>query len=180
MSVKKLVLAGFLLALGFVLPFATMQIPAIGSMLLPMHLPVLLAGYVCGWPLAMLIGFVLPILRSAVFSMPPMFPTAIAMSFELAAYGFLTGFIYSKLPKKTSSIYISLVVSLLGGRVVWGIVTYLLMGYIGSAFTLELFIAGAFANAMPGIILQFLVIPNVVVALERSGLLENVRKRAFS
>lgn len=179
-TVKKLVLAAFLLALGFVLPFATMQIPAFGSMLLPMHLPVLLAGFVCGWPLAVIVGFILPILRSVVFTMPPMFPTAIAMSFELATYGLLTGIVYASLAKKPTSVYISLVIAMLGGRIVWGSVTYLLMGYIGNAFTFELFIAGAFGNALPGIILQFLVIPSVVFALEKSGLLENVRKRAFA
>ena len=87
LSVKEIVLAGFFLALGIVLPFLTMQIPSFGSMLLPMHIPVILCGFICGGPLGLIVGFIVPLLRSALFSMPPMFPTAIAMAFELAAYG---------------------------------------------------------------------------------------------
>ena len=87
LSVRNIVLAGFFLAVGIVLPFFTMQIPSIGNMLLPMHIPVLICGFVCGWPLGLIVGFILPLLRSMLFTMPPMYPTALAMAFELAAYG---------------------------------------------------------------------------------------------
>ena len=94
-SVQNLTLAALFLAAGLVLPFLTGQIPQIGSMLLPMHLPVLLCGLVCGWQYGALIGFVLPLLRFALFGMPPIFPTGIAMCFELAAYGFLAGWLWA-------------------------------------------------------------------------------------
>ena len=89
----KLALAGLFIALGLVLPFFTGQIPSLGSKLLPMHIPVLLAGFVCGWPYGLAIGFIVPLLRSVLFGMPPMYPTAVAMAFELAVYGFATGFL---------------------------------------------------------------------------------------
>ena len=47
--IQNLVLSAMLLAVGIVLPFFTGQIPKVGSMLLPMHLPVLVCGLVCGW-----------------------------------------------------------------------------------------------------------------------------------
>ena len=79
---KKLVLSALLLAAGLVLPFLTGSIPNFGRMLLPMHLPVLLCGFVCGWKWGLLVGFVTPLLRSVLFGMPPMVPTALAMAFE--------------------------------------------------------------------------------------------------
>ena len=108
LSVRNIVLAGFFLAVGIVLPFFTMQIPSIGNMLLPMHIPVLICGFVCGWPLGLIVGFILPLLRSMLFTMPPMYPTALAMAFELAAYGDLTGLFYNRLAKKPLNTYIAL------------------------------------------------------------------------
>lgn len=171
-TIRKLVLAGLFIAIGLVLPFITGQIPEIGKQLLPMHIPVLIAGFVIGWKYGLAVGFILPILRSLLFSMPPMFPTAIAMSFELATYGCLTGLLYDSLPKKTPYIYITLILSMLGGRVVWGIVSLILYGISGTGFGWEAFMAGAFMNALPGIIIQIIIIPIIIIALERSSLIE--------
>ena len=172
LSVKEIVLAGFFLALGLVLPFLTMQIPSFGSMLLPMHIPVILCGFICGGPLGLIVGFIVPLLRSALFSMPPMFPTAIAMAFELAAYGFLSGFLYNRLSKKTSNIYLSLIIAMLGGRVVWGIVSVIFYGMPGQSFAFAMFIAGAFSHAIPGIILQLILIPAIIIALQKARLIK--------
>jgi uncharacterized membrane protein len=84
-------MAGLFLALGLVMPFLTGQIPSLGNKLLPMHIPVLLCGFVCGGPTGLIVGFILPILRSVLFSMPPMYPMAMSMAFELAVYGFVQG-----------------------------------------------------------------------------------------
>ena len=92
--VKKLVLAGMFLALGMILPFITGQVPQIGNMLCPMHIPVLLCGFICGWQYGLVVGFITPLLRSFMFGMPPVYPTAIVMAFELMTYGFLSGFLY--------------------------------------------------------------------------------------
>src|SRR5690554_2297258 len=157
-TTKNLVLAGLFVALGLVLPFLTGQIPRFGSMLLPMHIPVLIAGFVLGGKYGLIIGFIVPLLRTLLFSMPPV-PVAIVMAFELATYGLVTGLLYAKLPKKNSNIYVSLIVAMLVGRVVWGIASYIIYGIQGSAFTFEMFMAGAFANAIIGIVLQLIIIP---------------------
>lgn len=172
-STKKMVYAGLFLALGLLLPFLTAQIPSLGSRMLPMHIPVLLAGFICGWPYGLVIGFTLPLFRSVLFSMPPMFPTALAMAFELAVYGAVTGILYKVLPKKNISIYISLIISMICGRIVWGIVAFALYGLSGSAFTWEIFMAGAFVNAIPGIIIQIIIIPVIVIALKKGRFIEN-------
>lgn len=169
-SVQNLTLAALFLAAGLVLPFLTGQIPQIGSMLLPMHLPVLLCGLVCGWQYGALIGFVLPLLRFALFGMPPIFPTGIAMCFELAAYGFLAGWLWAHSRWKcVKALYACLFPAMIGGRVVWGVAEVILLGLSGSAFTWGAFIAGALLNAVPGIILQLLFIPAFMVALDRTG-----------
>lgn len=171
-TTKKTVLAGLFIALGLILPFITGQIPRIGSMLLPMHIPVLIAGFVLGSKYGLIIGFILPLLRSLLFSMPPLYPTAIAMAFELATYGCVTCLLYKKLPNKKSSIYVSLIGAMLAGRLVWGIVSYVLFSIGGSPFTIEMFMAGGFINAVPGIVLQIVIIPPIIMALENSKLME--------
>jgi len=176
LSIKNLVLSGFFLALGLVMPFLTAQIPSIGSKLLPMHIPVLLCGFVCGWQYGLIVGFIVPLFRSILFHMPPMFPTAAAMSFELAVYGIMTGFLYGLLPKKNASIYTTLIVSMFCGRIVWGIVSFLLYGFTQTAFTWEIFMGGAFINAIPGIVIQIIIIPIIIIALKKAKLIENDRK----
>ena len=171
-SVEKLTLSAVFLALGIVLPFLTGQIPAVGNMLLPMHIPVLLCGFVCGWQWGLLTGFVLPIMRSALFSMPPMMPTAVAMAFEMAVYGAVTGLLYQKLSKNMASVYISLVGAMIAGRLVWGAVSIVLYGIVGKAFGWQLFLGGALLNAVPGIILQLVLIPVIIFTLKRAKVME--------
>lgn len=165
---RNLILGAFFLALGIVLPFLTGQIPGIGSMLLPMHIPVLICGYICGWQYGLIVGFVLPLLRSVMFGMPPLMPTAAAMAFEMAVYGAVTGILYQKLPKKTVSVYISLIAAMLAGRLAWGMVSIVLYGVVGNAFSWQIFMAGAFLNAVPGIILQIVLIPVIVLTLQKA------------
>lgn len=115
----KLTLSAMFLALGFVLPFFTGQIPQIGNMLLPMHLPVLLCGLICGWQYGLVIGLCLPLVRSMIFGMPPIFPTGIAMTFELAAYGLIVGLVYQAARQKnTLSVYRALIIAMIGGRII--------------------------------------------------------------
>ncbi len=171
----KLILSAMFLALAFVLPFLTGQIPQIGAMLLPMHIPVILCGFICGAPWGLLVGATAPLLRSFVLSMPPLFPTAVSMAFELAAYGFLSGILYRVLPKKKVNIYVSLILSMVIGRLVWGLVQFALMGLDLEKFPLSAFWAGAVINAIPGIILQILFIPIVIVILEKSKIIEKFK-----
>ena len=166
--VLKLVISAVCLALCMVLPFLTGQIPEIGSMLSPMHIPVLLCGFICGPAWAAVVGALAPLLRFALFSMPPLFPTGVAMCVELAAYGAVSGLMYRALPRKPVSIYISLITAMLAGRVLWGIVRLALTGVTDSPFTWSAFIAGAFTQAVPGIILHIMLIPLIVLALEKA------------
>ena len=170
---RKLTFSALYLAIALVLPLITGQIPEIGAMLLPMHIPVLLCGFVCGWPWGMAVGLIAPVLRSLLFGMPVMYPTAIAMTFELAAYGALTGILYRLLPRRIWSIYAALIPAMIGGRLVWGAAQYVLLLARGSTFTPELFLAGAVGNAIPGIILHLLLIPALVLVLEKAKLTLN-------
>ena len=166
-EIKNLTLSAMFLALAFVMPFLTGQIPQIGSMLCPMHIPVLLCGFFCGAPWGLAVGFIAPLLRSFTLGMPPMFPTAFCMAFELAAYGFVAGWLHKKLPRNKWNVYVSLLCAMLIGRVIWGAVMFACMGFDASAFGLSAFLAGAVLNAVPGIVLQIVLIPLVVIALEK-------------
>ena len=170
LQVRRLTYAALFLALALVLPFLTGQIPQIGVMLSPMHIPALLCGFLCGWPWGLALGFVAPLLRSVLFGIPVMFPGAVAMALELAVYGGLSGYLRRKLPGTRPMIYAVLVISMIAGRVVWGIVRYLLAGLSGSAFTWQMFLSGAITSALPGIALHLILIPLLVIALERAGL----------
>jgi len=166
-SAKKLTLAALFLAIGLILPFFTGQIREIGNKLLPMHIPVMLCGIVCGWKYGLLIGFITPLLRSFLFSMPiPI--KAIGMAFELATYGLIIGILYHKLVHKKFRIYISLLAAMIAGRIIWGIVSIIICGVTDSAFTWQMFLGGALLNAIPGIILQLVLIPTLMIALEKT------------
>lgn len=171
----KLILAAMFLALAYVMPFLTGQIPEIGSKLCPLHIPVLLCGFVCGWPWGLAVGFIAPLFRSLTLGMPPFFPTAVSMAFELATYGAVSGIMHRILPSKKPFIYCSLITSMLAGRIVWGAATFVLMSINGSSFTFAAFIAGAFTNAVPGIIIQLILIPVTVMLLDNPKII-NMRK----
>lgn len=162
----KMSLAALFLALAYVMPFLTGQIPEIGAMLCPLHIPVLLCGFLCGWPWGLIVGFVAPLLRSLTLGMPPLFPTAVCMAFELAAYGAVAGLMHRFLPRKKPYIYCSLLTAMIIGRIIWGLAMYIFVGINGGAFTFAAFVAGAFTNAIPGIIVQIVLIPLLVMILE--------------
>ena len=168
--IRKLIYAAICLALCMVLPFLTGQIQQIGNALCPMHIPVLLCGFLCGAPYAVVVGAVAPVLRFFLFGMPVLFPMGAAMSFELAAYGLIAGIMYRKLPKKPVNIYIALLTAMLGGRIVWGVVRFAMTMLFGVEFSFEMFLSGAFLTAIPGIICHIILIPIIVLALQRAGL----------
>lgn len=170
---KKCTLSALFIALGLVLPLFTGQLKQLGNAFLPMHLPVFLCGLIVGPVHGLIVGLILPILRHFTFGMPPLYPTAIAMSFELATYGFVSGFIYKNSRWKCIiALYESLIIAMILGRVVWGIVTMILLGISGQAFTWQAFMAGAFLNAIPGIVFQLIFIPTFMLALHKTGLVK--------
>ena len=165
---KKLTLSAMFLALGMVLPFFTAQVKEIGDSLLPMHLPVMLCGLLCGPWYGMSVGLILPILRGAVFSMPPLYPSGIWMACELATYGLVIGGTYGRLKEpNTGKLYLCLVTAMLSGRIVWGIVKTLVLGLGGKSFSFYAFLTGGFLDAFPGIVLQLILIPAIMGVLNR-------------
>ncbi len=170
-NLQRLVLSAVFLSLGLVLPFFTGQIKEIGDSLLPMHLPVMLCGAVCGWKYGALIGVIMPFLRSITFGMPPLYPNAIWMALELATYGFVIGFLYFKMKKQTVPyLLLSLVIAMLAGRVAWGVSKAILLGVGGKGFTMHAFIVGGFIEAIPGIIIQLVLVPLIIGLLKHTGL----------
>ena len=163
----RMTLAALFLSLAYVLPFLTGQIHEFGSMLCPMHIPVLLAGFICGTPWGLMVGFLAPLSRSFMLGMPPFFPKAICMAFELAIYGAAAGFFYKTFPHKRGYTYISLILAMISGRIVWGAAMYVCMGISGEGFTFAAFLTGAVIQAIPGIILQLILVPAIVFAVDR-------------
>jgi len=170
LSVRRLTLSAMLMAIGMLLPFLTGQIQHIGNMLCPMHLPVFICGMICGPFWGLITGAFLPLVRSMVFGMPVLMPAALAMAFELAAYGFISGYLRKKLPKTLSMLFVSLISAMLLGRIVWGLVSIPVYGMAGKTFGWQIFMANGFANAVPGMILQLIAVPAVVRALEKAKL----------
>ncbi len=171
-----MLLSSLFLAIGMVFPFFTMQIKEIGDSLLPMHLPVMLCGLICGWEYGLTVGLLLPFLRSVLFSMPPLYPNAVWMALELAAYGAVIGFMYVRLRGwGIGAVYVSLVTSMVVGRLVWGVTKAFLLGIGGKSFPLQAFFVGGFADALPGIILQLLLVPSVFM-IYRKLLVKNEGK----
>ena len=170
-QIKRMVLAAMFLAIGQVLPFLTGQIPQIGRMLLPMHIPVFLCALICGWQYGVPMAFLLPLMRSLLFGMPLFFPTAISMAFELAAYAFVAGFLYARSRWQCiRALYVAMIAAMVVGRLVWGGAQALLLGLSGNSFPFSAFLAGAVTNAIPGILLQLILIPSLMLALDRTKL----------
>jgi len=180
--IKNLTSSAVCLLLCMILPLLTGQIPQIGMALAPMHIPVLLCGFITGPAYAMIIGLVAPLLRMMIFGMPMPF-MAITMSFELAVYGLAAGILFKVFPKKVVFIYVSLITAMLLGRIVWGIVAMQLasvaifpalpMGWV--QFGWSEFISAAFVTAVPGIIAHIVIIPIIVIALQKARFIDSCK-----
>jgi len=179
-EIKNLTAASICLALCMLLPFLTGQIPHIGQALAPMHIPVLLCAFICGPRYATIVGLTSPILRLMILGMPPPF-MAITMCFELAAYGLVAGVLYMLLPKKPLYIYVSLIAAMLFGRIIWGLAALQLslsavfpaLPFGWESFNWDVFLSAAFITAVPGIILHIVLIPLVVLALQKARIIVN-------
>ncbi len=162
----NLTFSALFLAMAYLLPFLTGQIQQVGNMLCPMHIPVLLCGFVCGWPWGLAVGITAPLLRSVVLGMPHLFPSAVCMAVELAVYGVISGVMHRWLPRKKGYIYLSLLIAMIAGRIAWGTMMWLCLGLQNTAFPFSAFFAGAVGNALPGIALQLVLIPPLVMLSE--------------
>ncbi len=166
-STRKLTLSAFFICLGLILPFLTAQIKELGTMLTPMHFPVLIGGFVCGPMVGLGIGIITPLLRSVLFQMPILFPSAFAMAFELGTYGLLAGWLMRQFKNQPWGVYGALIAAMAGGRIVWGCVMAVIMNIQGNVYTMSMFMSGAILNSLPGILLQLVLIPLLLHALNR-------------
>lgn len=167
-TIKNLTAAGLCAAVGLILPYFFHLFGA-GPAFLPMHIPVLICGLLCGYRYGAICGLAVPILSSLLTGMPPLFPAAIAMMFELAAYGLVSGLLYKKY-----NVYISLIGAMLSGRAVSGIAYAILLGFSGKPYGLPAFLTGAFATALPGIIIQIVIVPVIIIIMKKSGFINKM------
>lgn len=164
-NTKKLVGSALFLALGMLLPtLFHMAGLGQGSVFLPMHIPVLLCGFLCGKGYGALIGILTPLITGVITGMPPFYPIGLAMAAELCTYGFLSGICYEKIKK----IYPSLIIAMMIGRIISGITNMILLSFAGKPYTLEVFISTSFIIALPGIMIQLILIPMLVKAAEKT------------
>lgn len=162
---QSLVLASLFLALALLLPFLTMGNPALGQALLPMHIPVFLTGFVLGPFWGLVVGLLAPLLRSFLFSTPPLLPIALLMAIELAAYGLVAGFFKSK---NLPGLWLGLITAMILGRFAWGACAWVFYALKGSPFTLSLFLQATLWASLPGILLQIMVLPPLVLAIRKA------------
>lgn len=174
-AVARLLYSSMFLALAILLPFLLGQIKPFGVSLLPMHLPVIICGFVCGPSWGMAVGAAAPILRSILFASPVLMPTAFAMAFELATYAFIAGILYKSLDKNLFLFYVELITAMVCGRIVWGLVTFVLifLGFASGNIGFSLIWGNTVLNSVPGILLQLIVIPPIINVLKKNRLMLN-------
>ena len=169
-NIRQLVAAAVCIALGITLPQAFHMIPNAGSVFLPMHIPVLLCGLICGWKYGLIVGILTPALSSLITGMPP---AAIlpGMICELGAYGLVSGLCIGlvKTKSRVCSLYVSLVTAMLVGRAFSGVLNALI--FRAGDYSIRLWLTASFATALPGILIQLCVIPGLVLALEKARVL---------
>ena len=169
-NTRDLILTAMFIAIGVVLPQAFHMIPNAGSVVLPMHIPVLVAGFAVGPLLGAVCGFLTPLLSHLIFSMPPA-PILPSMLCELTVYGLMTGLLNRvvKTEKGIVKNYIVLIGAMLCGRVTYGILNALI--FRAGSYSLNAWLSAAFITALPGIIIQLVLIPILVDRLQKAHLI---------
>jgi predicted membrane protein len=165
-NTRRICWGALFIALGILLPI-TFHMVGMGKVFLPMHIPILLAGFFCGPAIGAMVGFITPLLSAVMTGMPPfMPPTAQIMVFELAAYGLLTGLLFNRF---RLGVYPSLLLAMLAGRAVHGLVGYLIMPVFGLEFSVLYPLTYGLLSGLPGIILQLAFVPGVIILVERNA-----------
>lgn len=172
MYIKKMTVSAMFLAIALLLPLLFLQTKALGVALSPMHLPVFLCGFICGWPWGLIVGLIAPLLRNLIFGMPEV-TSAIGMAFELAAYGAVSGLLYKLLPKKIGYTYVALVAAMVLGRCAAVLAKLIIYGVQGNTFSFAAYFSGSVVTSVPGMILQLVLIPVLIVALKKANFILN-------
>lgn len=180
-TLYRMIVTAVLLALGLILPFLTGQLQSFGKLLSPLHIPALICGMTCGWAWGGALGLILPVLRMALFGMPAA-PMAYPMAFELCAYGVATGLLYPWLRRELCSrcgakplvvMLATLGLAMVLGRIVGGAAKALLFmaGAIpGVPLTFAAFVTAYFVDTAVAAVVHLIVVPAVVLALEKARL----------
>jgi riboflavin transporter FmnP len=169
-KIRSLSFTGLCVALGLVLPSAFHTIPNAGVVFLPMHIPVLLCGLITGWPYGLACGVITPILSHLATGMPPT-PVLPGMVVELAVYGLVGSLLMRRLIRRgMAGVYGALIGAMLAGRLAAGVAKALIFNV--GAYSLEIWIASSFVTALPGILLQLVAIPAIVLALRRARIIQ--------
>lgn len=164
-TTKKLTYSGLLLALSVLIPFIFHITGTLGTVFLPMHIPVILCGFICGKRYGLIVGAIAPLINTMTTGMPVLYPIGISMVFELAAYGFFAGLLYGKFNK----VIPSLLGAMLIGRAVRIIATFLITVPLGVKFVFEGILVALFVTSIWGIIIQIVLIPLIIAAYNRMG-----------
>lgn len=167
MKTRQLVLTALFIALGVVLPQAFHMIPNAGSILLPMHIPVLMSGYLVGPFFGLICGVATPLLSHLIFGMPPA-PVLPGMLCELAVYGLMTGLLNRAIKMENALVkaYVVLILSMFCGRITYGILNSLI--FRAGEYSMAAWTSAAFITAVPGIIIQLVLIPILVTRLQKA------------
>lgn len=168
--VKKLIITALCISLCVILPMAFHSIPNAGTIFSPMHIPVLICGLVCGWQWGLFCGIAGSFLSSVLTQMPPM-AFLPSMMIELAVYGLVTGIMMKHIHTRKIyvDLYISLITGMLLGRIVAGVVNALIF-QVGE-YSIAIWVTTYFVTALPGIIMQLILVPTIILALERAKLI---------
>lgn len=161
---KDLTSAAIFLALGLLIPYIFHATAVPGQVFLPMHIPVLLCGFLLGHPYGLIVGFITPLLNAVLTGMPPIYP-AVSMAFELATYGLVAGWLYKG---RRLNVFVSLITAMLLGRAVSGVANLFLLGLAGRQYGLQVFLMSAFVTALWGIIIQLVLIPLIIKTVEKA------------
>lgn len=156
---RRLVIAGLLLAIGIIIPMIFHSTGIAGTVFLPMHIPVLMGGFLLPPYLALLLGMLTPLINSLVTGMPPLYPIGIIMIFELGVYGLIASLLYRRLSIPS---IISLIVSMIAGRIMAGLVVFILATFFAVQLDPILFIIGGVTTGIPGIIIQIILVPSLI------------------
>lgn len=169
---REIILAGLFLAIGILLPMLFHTVGIMGKIFLPMHIPVLIAGYLLNPLTAFILGFITPLLSSVLTGMPILFPMAIIMAFELACYGFFVSLMRRELKL---SVITSLIISMIMGRIVAFLVIFIMSNFFGIKLNPLLFIKGGIITGLPGIVVQIIFVPTVIMGLIKYNKTKNIR-----
>lgn len=172
-SVKRISLCAMCIALCYVLPIAFHSV-GLGSVLSPMHIPVLLCGIICGAGSGFLCGLIGPILSSLLSGMPPVL-MLIRMLPELCIYGLVSGLLIGRVHtgRSAADLYISLIAAMISGRIAGGCATAIFYSVTSGVYSLPLWFTGYFVESLPGIITHLLIVPALVFTLQKARLIQH-------